>query len=343
VIAARRGGGVGLGPHGGRNAVGRPVRHDFSVCTNAFGPADVVRDAIRNASFDEYPDATSRLACAAGADAWSVPIQSLLLAAGSAELIDLVCRAFVAPGDLVAIDAPAFGEYERAARIYGARIIRELDDSARVVFVCAPSNPLGEIRGQDELKDIADRCAERGGLLVLDQAYDAFTDSPVGAPAIRGHPAALHLRSLTKEHAIPGVRVAFALAPTEIIEALNTVRMPWSASSIAQTAAIAAFTPEANAHVQKTTVALRREAYRLRALLATIGYQTNESRTHFFTIHVRDATAATGRLLDRFQLLVRDCTSFGLPDRIRVAAHTPAENDELLRAMSELSSELLPP
>jgi len=342
VIAARRGRDVPLAPHGGRNAAAVGVRHDFSVCLNAFGPASSVLDAIRISSVDEYPDPLSLGARAVAAAAWSVPIHDVLLAAGSAELIDLVCRAFVTPGDVVAVDSPAFGEYERAARIYGGRILHGLDDAARVVFTCSPSNPFGQVRSVDELRSVADRCAERGTLLVVDQAYDAFTDCPTGTPLLAGHPAVLHLRSLTKDHALAGIRVAFAIGRSDILEALNAVRIPWSVSSAAQRAAAATFEAEAGSHVARTTRELRRESVRMRDSFAAMGYETNDSRTHFFTVRVRSAASAQRALLDRFLILVRDCASFGLPDRIRVAARQPSANDELLRAMFDLSSTLQP-
>jgi histidinol-phosphate/aromatic aminotransferase/cobyric acid decarboxylase-like protein len=341
VIAARRGSDVPHAPHGGRLDFGPNVRHDFSVCLNAFGPAPTVLEAIRGATVDEYPDPTSRRARAAASAAWSVPVESLILGAGSAELIDLVCRAFVAPGDVVGIDAPAFGEYERAARIYGATVVHEIDDGARVVFVCSPSNPLGQIRTRDELRDVADRCAERGAILVIDQAYDDFAEHPIGTPALIGHPAVLHLRSLTKGHALAGIRVAFGVGAPPIIEALEAVRVPWSASSVAQRAAIAALEPDVLKHVAGTTSVLRRESSRLRGSLSALGYETNDSTTHFFTIRVRNAVDARRELLARFQILVRDCSSFGLPDRIRVAARIPDANDDLLHALAEQSATLL--
>ena len=342
MIRARRGGGIALASHGGRNAIGAAVRHDFSVCLNAYGPSNDILAAIRNAPVDEYPDPHSIFAREAASNAWAVPIESLMLGAGSAELIDLVCRAFIDPGDLVAVDCPAFGEYERAARIYGAGVVREVNERARIVFVCSPSNPLGEVRRLDELHAIADDCEKRGALLVIDQAYDAFLEAPFGTPLFGAHPSVLHLRSMTKEHAIAGARVAFAVGDPATLEAMNAVRVPWSASSIAQRVAAAAFSAEAVAHVTETTTRLRAEATRMRTALSPVGYETNDSRTHFFTARVRNGADARGRLLDRFGVLVRDCTSFGLRDRIRVVARCETENDELLVAMTELAPDLLP-
>jgi histidinol-phosphate/aromatic aminotransferase/cobyric acid decarboxylase-like protein len=309
---------------------------------NAFGPAASVLDAIQNSRVDEYPDPSSHSARAAASAGWSVPAENVILGAGSAELIDLVCRAFVAPGDIVAVDWPAFGEYSRAARIYGGRVVRGVDDNARVVFVCSPSNPFGRVRAVAELRAIADRCAERDALLIIDQAYDAFTECQTGTPALPGHPAALHLRSLTKDHAIAGIRVAFGISSREVLQAMHAVRVPWSVSSAAQNAAAATFEAEAVVHVALTTAELRREAGRMRDALAAMGYESNDSHTHFFTIRVRDAADARSALLHRFQILVRDCRSFGLPDRIRIAARLRTANDALLHAMFDLRDALQP-
>lgn len=335
---------VPLAPHGGRFAIdsaGREV-HDFSVSLNAFGPAACVREAVRSARLDEYPDPESRIAREAASAAWNCPVDEIALGAGAAELIDAVCRAFLSPRTVVAIERPAFGEYERSARLCGAWIANELESKARLVFVCSPSSPLGHVRDRAELLAIADRCASRGALLVLDQAYDAFTANPIGAPAFPSHSAVLHLRSLTKEHALAGVRVAFAVGPANVIRAINAVRVPWSASSLIQAAALATFTPEARSHASATIATLRSEALRLRQTFARLGYETSESSTHFFLVRVSNAPRAQRLLLERESILVRDCTSFGLPDHIRVVARTPSENDLLIDAFYRLSVLLRP-
>jgi histidinol-phosphate aminotransferase len=345
-------------PHGGRHGLAidaRDVVHDFSVCLNAFGPADVVRAAIRDAAIDEYPDPASRVARQAAADAWLRPVDEICLGAGAAELIDAVCRAYLSPGDRVVVDTPAFGEYERAAQLAGAAVHRvdtppsaAWNDGAvvaairevrpRLVFVCSPSNPLGIARDLRSIRAIADACGDASSLLVLDQAYDAFSDAPLGTPALPSHPAVLHLRSLTKEHALAGVRVAFAVGPSHAIAALETVRVPWSASSATQAAAAATFTTGARAHAAQTISALRAEAARLRAACESLGYEIAPSSTHFFVIRVADATGAQLLLLRKAGLLVRDCSSFGLPSHIRIAARTPEANDRLIGALDQLSS-----
>ncbi|HXC25447.1 MAG TPA: histidinol-phosphate transaminase [Gemmatimonadaceae bacterium] len=347
-----------LATHGGRlGIVGEQgsVLYDFSVCLNAYGPADIVREAIRNVSPDEYPDPHCRAPREVAATLWKRSIDEIAFGAGAAEFIHAVCFAYVRPGDKVLIATPAFGEYERAARLCGAVLstcpygalgdtpeedaestARICDSIARIrprlTFLCTPSNPTGHCTSRADLTAIADTCEAAGSLLVLDQAYDAFTARPVGSPALPGRSAVLHLRSLTKEHALAGVRVAFAIGPVEVIRILEQVRVPWSASSTAQAAGVAAFTNEAEQHVQDSIARLRIEAVRLADDCSHLGFTTRSSATHFFLVHVGDAQRAQDILSSRAGIYVRDCTSFGLPAWIRIAARRPAENDVLLNA-----------
>ncbi|HWH52004.1 MAG TPA: histidinol-phosphate transaminase [Gemmatimonadaceae bacterium] len=341
--------------HGGRNALreGSRVESDFSVCLNAFGTAPVVRDAIRQARIDEYPDPEWRAARHVAAREWAIPIERIALGAGAAELIDATCRAFVRAGDRVVIDAPAFGEYRRAALLCGA-VVRDVyqqpdtwsydaicdvvrRDMPALVFVASLSSPFGIARDLRELSAIADCCAEVDSILVLDQAYDAFAERPLGV-SLASHPAVLLLRSLTKEHALAGVRVAFAIGLPQVIRAIEAVRVPWAASALAEVAAVATFTPEAKHHVARTVALLRTEAKRVGSCLDSVGYEIAPSSTHYFCIPVASALRARHLLLDRARMLVRDCSSFGLPSHIRVAARTLAENDRLIDALDRLSS-----
>ncbi|HSY83850.1 MAG TPA: aminotransferase class I/II-fold pyridoxal phosphate-dependent enzyme, partial [Gemmatimonadaceae bacterium] len=189
-------------------------------------------------------------------------------------------------------------------------------------FIAAPTSPAGMPIARAALRTIADACAEGDTLLVLDQAYDAFTSKPLGTPALPGHPAVLHLRSLTKDHALAGVRVGFAIGPSSIIAALNRVRVPWMVSAPAQAAAIAALTNEAEAHVCRTIALLRESAANLWSWCDDVGIERVPSDTHYGLLRTR----ATG-------IQVRDCTSFGLPSWIRVAVRTEPENAVLRRGL----------
>jgi histidinol-phosphate/aromatic aminotransferase/cobyric acid decarboxylase-like protein len=320
------------------------ARIDFSTCVNAYGPAPVVLDAIRAVDVAAYPDPRSLAARRAAARAWDRPVDEIAFGAGSAELIAAAVTAFVRPGDRVLVPRPAFGEYGRAALLAGARVVRPARVGGALAmamavyahrpclaFLAAPTSPAGTALSRDDIRAVADACAATGALLVLDQAYDACTAAPLGTPALGGHVAVLHLRSMTKDHALAGLRVGFAIGPAPVIAALDRARVPWAASSVAQAAAIAALSDSATAHVHETMTRLRADA----AALAE-GRAARPSATHYFLLDVGDAARVRATLRARAGIAVRDCRSFGLPAHIRVAARTPPENAALSVALRSL-------
>jgi histidinol-phosphate/aromatic aminotransferase/cobyric acid decarboxylase-like protein len=307
-------------------------RGGFAVCVNAYGPAPNVREAILAAPMDAYPDARCVAAREAAAARWGRPADEIACGAGTAELIHALTMALVRRGDRVVIPRPAFAEYGRAALLAGARVHRAVrgdmmsairEYRPRLAFIAAPTSPAGTPISRPTLQGIADACAECGAMLVLDQAYDAFTSVPLGTPALPGHPAVLHLRSLTKDHALAGVRVGFAIGPAPTIGAMDRVRVPWMVSAPAQAAAVAALTDEAEAHVCRTIAQLRQSAADLWSWCDELGIERVPSDTHYGLLRAR----AQG-------IMVRDCTSFGLPGWIRVAARTEPETATLRQGLT---------
>lgn len=306
-------------------------RGSFAVCVNAYGPAPNVRLAVLAASIDDYPDIRCLAAREAGSARWNRPVSEITCGAGTAELIHALVTALIRPGDGVLIPRPAFSEYGRAALLKSARIHRTKiadmveaihEHRPKLAFVAAPTSPAGTPVSREALRAMADACAENGTVLVVDQAYDAFTSEPLGTPALPGHSGVLHLRSLTKDHALAGVRVGFAIGPASIIAAMDRVRVPWMLSAPAQAAAVAALTDEAEAHVCRTIALLRESATNFWTWCDQSGIERVPSDTHYGILRARAR-----------DIMVRDCTSFGLPGWIRVALRTQPENAVLRRGL----------
>lgn len=328
-----------------------PVRTDFSVSANAFGPAPIVVEAIRAARPDVYPDPESVGPRRAASRRWGHPPEEIAFGAGAAELVHALCFAFVRPGDTALIPSPTFGEYARAVALCGGRVLQgiapapayaldteEIAEAVvrhrpRLVFLCAPNNPTGQPFSREELRGVADAAATAGTLLVLDQSYDAFLREPLGTPALPGHPAVLHLRSIAEEHSLAGVRAGFAVGPEAVVRAMERGRPPWPVSTPAQAAAVAAFSDAGQAHLAATLPRLRFERELLEAAFARLRLPTVRTATHYLLAAVGDAAPLAQRLREEHAVRVRDCTSFGLPGHVRVAARTPAENNVLVAAL----------
>lgn len=343
------------GPPGGAGPRA-PVRIDFSVSLNAFGPAPIVLEAIRAARPDVYPDPDSVAPRRAASRRWGVPPEEVAFGAGAADLVHALCFAFVRHGDTALIPRPTFGEYARAVALCGGRVLQGIapgpayaldteeiaaavvQHRPRLVFLCAPNDPTGQPFPREELQRVADACAAAGTLLVLDQSYDAFAREPLGTPALPGHPAVLHLRSVAEEQALAGVRAGFAVGPEAVVAALERARPPWPVSTMAQAAAVAAFSDAGLAHVAETLPRLRFERELLEAAFARLRLPTVRTATHFFVAAVGDAAALAARLREEHAIRVRDCASFGLPGHLRVAARTPPENNALVAALEAACS-----
>jgi threonine-phosphate decarboxylase len=172
----------------------------------------------------------------------------------------------------------------------------------------------------------------RETLFVVDEAYLDFSDEK--SALTLGADNLLVLRSLTKAHALAGLRLGFAIGARGRIEALRRVRPPWSVNALAQAAGVAALAD--TGHLIGSLHALARAKRQLVEDLAVAGFAPLDSATSFFLLEVGDAANVREALLRR-RLLVRDCASFGLPTYIRISTRQPEHNARLLAALHEVA------
>lgn len=339
-------------PHGGPRGGGTDahLRLDLSTNVNPYGAAPSVLARARAANFTAYPDPTSFEARHSAACAWKNPIDELAFGAGISELLPALFSATLVRDDAVVLATPVYGEYARAAHLLGARCVHVRPRShvprtgrllaalrrfkPKIVVVVAPGNPLGEAWSREELELLANAAEMQRCLLVIDQSYDAFLDAPLGDPALPGHPATIHLRSLTKDFALAGVRAAFAAAPAHIITAIEQWRAPWAASAPAQAAAIACFAPEAQAHVVASTRALRRAATEFAEALRKEGVSVRNTDVHWLLCHLSNAQAV--RLEELSGIRVRTLDDHQLFGLVRMVVPTDNYCAEVVAAIGDV-------
>ena len=143
----------------------------------------------------------------------------------------------------------------------------------------------------------------------------------------------LVLRSMTKDYALAGLRLGYALGAPELIAGLARVQIPWSVNELAQVAGVAALA--AQAEYEAMWGQLREETAVLRQGLCELGYRPMPSATHYFLMEVGDGRAWREQLLRR-GILVRLCESYGLPSFVRIGTRTGVENGRLLAAVSQV-------
>jgi histidinol-phosphate aminotransferase len=313
---------------------------DFSVNTNPLGPAPGVIEAIRATDWSRYPgDDEVPLRSGLAREAGVLP-ENVALGNGSAELLSLIALATLRPGDRVAVVGPTFGEYARACRAVGAKVceVQQWTETppTRMIFVCNPNNPTGEWRSEAQVSRLLEQ-AER--IVVLDEAYIRFAPEAWSSAALLDKaPNLIVVRSLTKDHALPGLRLGYALASAHIARALEAVRPPWSVNAGALRAGLAALQPDAQEHVRRARGLVVESRALLSDGLRALGYQVEPSSANFVLVRVGNAERFRRALLPR-GAVVRDCTSFNLPAHVRIACRPLEECRRLLSLVGDLQSD----
>jgi histidinol-phosphate aminotransferase len=331
---------------------------DFSVNSNPYGPSPHVREALLQLSIDRYPDRAcldlQRAILSCELAKTDVAHLSIVCGNGTAELIWCIARALLKPGLKVGIIGPTFGEYRAACRAVGATIVEfrtdvtqhfQLDTIAVaswiereqpvLVWLCNPNNPTGIWLDKQQILPIAQACQHVGATLIVDEAYHHFVIPHEDFSSIElqgpndGHKVIV-LRSLTKDYALAGLRLGYALVTPDCAQRLRRQLPSWNVSGAAQDAGRAALADQQ--HLTHTLRKLASEREEFFQALKEGGLPPMPSRTHFCLLDVGDAPRIRLELLRR-NIVVRDCTSFGLPSLIRVATRRKEDWQRLLPAL----------
>jgi len=325
---------------------------DFSVCSNPFIPPPELREVFDNTAINRYPDSEATEFRECLSEKLGVAPDNILAGSGAVELIRLIALTYFGHGDPVLILGPTFGEYKVACQIAGAGVVsqwgREEEDFApkieetvnlirqhhpRGVFICNPNNPTGQYLTRQEVGMVLNACSD--ALLILDEAYIAFVEESWSSLDLVDGGNVVIVRSMTKDHALAGLRLGYAIAHEEIIDALRRVRPPWNVNAVAQKAGVIALND--TDHLEWCKQEIRQAKQFLVGELYRIGFTLVPSDTNFFLVKVANARDFRATLL-RHGILVRDCTSFGLPEYVRIAARTMPECQRLIATIEAMKS-----
>jgi histidinol-phosphate aminotransferase len=281
-----------------------------------------------------------------------VPGDHLVFGNGGDEIITLLGRALLDPGDEVVIPRPAFEPYETVARAAGATIawspLRDyaidLDDvlarvTRRTKLVCLsnPHNPTATAMPRAAWDAFAARCPD-DILILLDEAYVDFVEEPAavadGLASLAARPGSLLiLRTFSKIAGLAGLRVGYAIAAPAVIETLERIREPFNVGRLAQAGAAAAIAD--HAHREATRRLIWREKRWLSDALAVRGLACAPSQANFLIVRLGGDASATTVAMGARGVLVRDGTGIGLPGHLRIAIGTREHNTRMLAALDQ--------
>lgn len=345
-----------------QNLVRKNIRNlkPYSSARSEFdGSAEVFLDANENAfgspaglGLNRYPDPLQlelkrRIAAMKG-----VSPSQIFVGNGSDEAIDLLFRIFCEPGrDEVVICPPTYGMYRVSAdmndiavrevlltndfQLDVPAILAEISDATKLIFICSPNNPTGNLMCPESIFEIARQFT---GIVVVDEAYIDFADEPSMIPELTELPNLVVLQTFSKAWGMAGVRVGYALASVEIIDLMNRVKPPYNVSGLAQQTVIEAL--DSRSAVTKWIKSAREERKRLEVSLSSFRFvqKIYPSDSNFLLVKVDDATATYRYLIDE-KIVVRDRSNVELCEGcLRITVGNNEENVRLVSALGRSDS-----
>jgi histidinol-phosphate aminotransferase len=327
---------------------------------NPYGPLPAVAEALAEYGYYHiYPDPQQTELREALSGYAGVPPVNILPTHGADELLDTLCRVFLAPGDMVINCPPTFGMYRFDAGLAGGRVRdvwrtpeHHVDVAAveaevhasmatgahqgrpKILFLTAPNNPSGTWLPDDELR----RLLALPVLVVLDEAYIEFAHRPSRASWVLEHENLVVARTFSKAAGIAGLRLGYGICPTWLMELLWKFKQPYNVNVAATVAGLASLR-----HVDEmraVVARLRAERDRLYDLLAGVPFlRPWPSDANFILCDVRGRDAKALKLaLERQGILVRYYNSPGLQNCIRVSVGRPEHTDRLIAALNDLAT-----
>ena len=318
---------------------------------NPFGPSPVVNKALGNFQFyNHYTDPEQRKLRSVLSKYLGAPAERIVAGNGSDELIDLLLRMFLGPGENIIISSPTFGMYSFNADICGGEALSipsdenfEIDVEAMVtamtpktkaVFLASPNNPSGNIATVSQVRALL----ETGRLIVVDETYYEFCGESV-MPLMEEYTNLVILRTFSKWAGLAGLRVGYGLFPPKIADYLLRIKIPYNVN-VAALVAVQESLKDID-YLMSNVKAIVAERERLFTELEKIEWlKPFPSQANFILCSVLKGEAK--QLKERLQakgILVRYFEESRLRNFIRISVGKPEHTDALITTLREIGEE----
>jgi len=322
------------------------------------GAAAAIQAGI--AGLNRYPDGANVLLRAALAERHGVDPAEVVVGHGADSVINNLSLALLEPGAEVVFGWPSFPSYLLDTRMMGAvpvmvpltadhaydldAMLAAVTDRTRLVYVCNPNNPTGTMVGRQALASFL-RQLPAHVLPVLDEAYAEYVTDPEYADGIAeffraGECPVVVLRTFSKIFGLAGLRVGYAVAPREIVRAIDKVRNAFDVTALAQVAALASLHELEG--VQERVAANAVGRARLTEAVRALGMRPVESVANFVCVLLDGSGRELyERMLDR-GVIIRPLDPFGMPNGVRITVGTDEENDIAIEALRAVTPAVTP-
>jgi histidinol-phosphate aminotransferase len=319
------------------------------------GEAEVFLDANENpypSPYNRYPDPLQWKVKEKLSPIKKVKPAQIFLGNGSDEPIDLIIRAFCEPNqDSILITEPTYGMYAVCADVNAVNIqkvlltrdydldidaiLKKLDSTTKVVFLCSPNNPTGNSLDKNKVLDVLNQF---NGLVVVDEAYIDFTQGESFVQLLDQYPNLIVLQTFSKAWGLAALRMGMAFASEEIINILNKIKYPYNINLQTQDLVLKALDNKTQKDKWVEEIIAQRDKLMKSFLEVKIIEKVYPSDSNFVLVKVKDAAKTYEYLLNK-KIITRDRSKVSLCENcLRITIGTPAENEKLLNALKSINA-----
>lgn len=323
---------------------------------NPFGSSKHAKQAILNEvnNTSIYPDGAARALTDAVAAHLGVEHNQLIFGAGSDEVILMICRAYLVPGDEIVIADQTFPQYKHNAEIEGAvtveiplkegahdleAMLAAVNERTKIVWICNPNNPTGTIVSADELEQFVAQ-VPANVMVVLDEAYCEYVTDPSftdGLDLVRRYPNVVSLRTFSKIYGLASLRIGYGVGHADVIHTINQVREPFNTTRFAQAAALAAVQDQGFIEDcrQKNAAGIQY----VEQQFARLHLESFPAHGNFIMVDVGFSAIEVFNALMRRGVIAR-AGHHKYPNHLRITIGSQEENEAMIQALEETLAEI---
>ncbi len=320
---------------------------------NTLGPSPQTLKALRDylPKIYLYPEDSCFYLKKELAKRLKVKRENLIMGNGSDEIMELIPKTFLNPGEEVIYGYPSFLIYEIVARIMSGkpvpvplkdytydlkRILRAITKKTKIIFICNPNNPTGTMVNEKEIKVFLKK-VPKNILVVLDEAYKDYVDRrdfPNSIRLLKEYRNIIILRTFAKIYGLAGLRIGYGIAREEVIDLLSKVRLPFNVNSLAQAAGLASLKDKEQV---KKTRGMNREGKKFfYTACKSLSLEYVPTQTNFILINLRRSGEKICRELLLRGIIIREMSAWGLNNYIRVTIGREEENKRFIQALKKI-------
>ena len=326
------------------------ARDDYKSDGSKMTFFDANENPFDNNGLNRYPDPWQRDLKVQLSQIKNIAPSNMLLGNGSDEVLDLIVRAFCEPGtDEIIINPPTYGMYKVIADINNVAVKEVLltsdfqidlaglnnavSDNTKIIFLCSPNNPTGNLLHSDSLIPLLQSF---NGLVVIDEAYIDFAESPSWIEQLVNFPNLIVTQTLSKAMGMAGIRLGMCFASQEIINILNKIKPPYNVNALTQDFALQGLS-DTN-RIATNVAKIIEERRSLESDLQSISFIENiyPSDSNFLLLKVDNALKRYNELISNGIVVRNRSTQPRCEESLRISVGTPEENKKLINVLKSL-------